>query len=192
MSFNLSIPTTSKVPLELTVDAGEMLFILGANGTGKSSLMQAFASANSDKARRVTAHRQIWFRSGSPEFTGKQRTDYEGRIFHHDQQANARWMDEYAEQRAQMAIYDLVNSENKRSRSIARAVDEKDTAEINDLSNQDGAFRILNRILRLANLDIAISIEENDEIVATRSDSKPYSIAKLSDCLLYTSDAADE
>jgi hypothetical protein len=35
-------------------------------------------------------------------------------------------------------------------------------------------------MLRLANLDIAVSVEANDEIMATRNGSKPYSIAKLS------------
>ncbi|MDH4082000.1 MAG: ATP-binding cassette domain-containing protein [Nitrospira sp.] len=103
MSFSLSIPTGKpEGAIALTVDAGQMLFILGANGTGKSSLMQAFASANNNKTRRMTAHRQTWFRSGSPEFTGKQRADYELNVFHHDRQANARWMDDYSQQRAQV------------------------------------------------------------------------------------------
>ncbi|MFC6631838.1 AAA family ATPase [Microbulbifer taiwanensis] len=165
----------------LTVDAGQMLFILGANGTGKSSLMQAFASISNDKTRRITAHRQTWFRSGSPEFTGKQRADYEQNVYHHDRQPNARWMDDYAEQRAQMAIFDLVNSENVRAREITRAVDAKNTDEVAKLSAKDGAFAILNRLLRLANLDVVVSVEANDEIKATRNGSKPYSIAKLSD-----------
>ena len=113
MSFSLSIPTSKpNGPLTLTVEDGEMLFILGANGTGKSSLMQAFASASKEKTRRITAHRQTWFRPGSPEFTGKQRAEYEQNVFSHDRQPNARWMDDYSHQRAQMAIYDLVNSEN--------------------------------------------------------------------------------
>jgi ATPase subunit of ABC transporter with duplicated ATPase domains len=107
-----------------------MLFILGANGTGKSSLMQEFASASKETTRRITAHRQTWFRSGSPEFTGKQRAEYEHNVFHYDRQANARWMDDYSQQRAQMAIYDLVNSENVRAREIMRAVDQKRTGDL--------------------------------------------------------------
>jgi hypothetical protein len=107
MAFSLSIPLGKPNELlNLTVDVGELLFILGANGTGKSSLMQAFGSASQSKTRRITAHRQTWFRSGSPEFTGRQRADYEQNVFHHDRQATARWMDDYAQQRAQMAIYD--------------------------------------------------------------------------------------
>ena len=182
MSFSFSIPTGKPTgALTLGVAAGEMLFILGANGTGKSSLMQALASSNNDKTRRITAHRQTWFRSGSPEFTGKQRADYERNVVNYDRQATARWMDDYSQERAQMAIYDLVNSENVRARNITRAVDAKKSEEVVALSAKDGAFLILNRLLRLSNLDIAVSVEANDEIMATRHGSKPYSIAKLSD-----------
>jgi ABC-type cobalamin/Fe3+-siderophores transport system ATPase subunit len=182
MSFSLSIPTgKSTGALAMTVSIGQMLFILGANGTGKSSLMQAFASSSEGKTRRITAHRQTWFRSGSPDFTGKQRSEYGQNLFHYDRQANARWMDDYSEQRAQMAIYDLVNSENVRAREIARAVDAKKADDVDKMSSKDGVFTTLNRLLRLANLDIAVSVEANDEIVATRNGCQPYSISKLSD-----------
>lgn len=182
MTFSLSIPTGKPTgALALTVNVGQMLFILGANGTGKSSLMQAFASASNDKTRRITAHRQTWFTSGSPEFTGRQRADYENNVFHHDRHAQARWMDSYSHQRTQMAIYDLVNSENVRAREIAQAVDANRTDEVVKLSAKDSVFAALNRLLRLANLDIVLSVEVNDEIMATRNGSKPYSISKLSD-----------
>jgi ABC-type cobalamin/Fe3+-siderophores transport system ATPase subunit len=182
MSYSLSIQTGKpNEPLKLAVNVGEMLFILGANGTGKSSLMQAFALASPETTRRITAHRQTWFRSGSPEFTGKQRAEYGRTVFHYDRQENARWMDDYAEQRAQMAIYDLVNSENERARGITRAVDQRNMEEMAKLTAQEGTFTVMNRMLRLSNLDIAVSVEANDEIMATRNGSKPYSIAKLSD-----------
>lgn len=182
MAFTLSIPTGKPTgTLELVVNVAQMLFILGANGTGKSSLMQTFATANHSKTRRITAHRQTWFRSGSPEFTGKQRAEYEQNVFHHDQQANARWMDDYSQQRAQMAIYDLVNSENVRAREIAKAVDAKSNGLVEKLSEKDSVFAVLNRLLRLSNLDVVVSVEDNDEIMASRNGSKPYSISKLSD-----------
>ncbi|MDB5293552.1 MAG: hypothetical protein JWL69_4793 [Phycisphaerales bacterium] len=182
MSFTLSVPTSKpNEPLKLSVNVGEMLFILGANGTGKSSLMQAFATASSEKTRRITAHRQTWFRSGSPEFTGKQRTEYGRNVFNYDRQENARWMDDFAEQRAQMAIYDLVNSENVRAREITQAVDQRNTEQVTKLAAQDSAFKIMNRMLRLANLDICVAVSNNDEIMATQNGSSPYSIARLSD-----------
>ncbi len=182
MSFTISIPVGGQVgTLNLTVNAGQLLFILGANGTGKSSLMQTFASASKGKTRRITAHRQTWFRSGPPEFTGRRRLETEQNLFRYDRQAETRWMDDYSEQRVQMAIFDLVNSENVRAREIARAVDANKGDEVRRLSANEGAITTLNRLLRFANLEIVVSIEANDEIMAIRHGSKPYSIAKLSD-----------
>jgi ABC-type cobalamin/Fe3+-siderophores transport system ATPase subunit len=182
MSFALSIPVCKpNMPVQITLNVGEMLFILGANGTGKSSLMQTFTMMNREKTRRIPAHRQTWFRSGSPEFTGKQRTTWEANVVNYDLQGHTRWMDDYSEQRGQMAIYDLVNSDNMRSRLITRSVERCEPEEQDRLVAQDGAFKVMNRMLRLANLDITVSIEANDEIMATRPGSTPYSIARLSD-----------
>jgi len=182
MFFSLKIPTKNlDVPLAVSIATGEVIFVLGANGTGKSSLMHAFATANYERARRITAHRQNWFRSGSPEFTGRQRADNERNIVSYDRQPNSRWMDDFSDIRAPIAIYDLVNSENVRARDITKAVDQKNNEEVQKLAAKNGAFAILNRLLRLANIDIVVSIEANDEIMAIRSGSKPYSIARLSD-----------
>lgn len=182
MTFTLTIPTENPdVPLRLDVEVGEMLFILGANGTGKSSLMQAFASVNHDKTRRIAAHRQTWFDSGSPDLTGKRRAEFAQNFTVYDQQESARWKDDHGKQRAQVAIYDLIDSENIRAREIMHAVDDKDSELVEKLQAKDSVFKVMNRLLRLANLDISVSLQSNDEIVATRGESKPYSIAKLSD-----------
>ena len=67
MAFSLSIPLSqASEPLKLTVNIGEMLFILGANGTGKSSLMQAFASASQGKTRRISGTDRLGFVRGHP------------------------------------------------------------------------------------------------------------------------------
>lgn len=53
--------------------------------------------------------------------------------------------------------------------------------EVLECAAKDGALAILNRLLRLSNIAIIISIETSGEITAIRNNSKPYSIAKLSD-----------
>jgi hypothetical protein len=113
--------------------------------------------------------------------TGKRRAEFAQNFTAYDQQEAARWKDDHGKQRAQVAIYDLIDSENIRAREIAQAVDERDDAQVEKLRTRDSVFKVMNRMLRLANLDISVSIQNNDEIVATRSGSKPYSIAKLSD-----------
>ena len=51
--FSLSIPTRSSDALPVTLQAGDTLFVVGANGTGKSSLMhrQRQISGRTPKAK---------------------------------------------------------------------------------------------------------------------------------------------
>lgn len=42
MPIDLSVPRQNAASLQASLDNGQCLFVLGANGTGKSSLMHAF------------------------------------------------------------------------------------------------------------------------------------------------------
>lgn len=92
-----------------------------------------------------------------------------------------RWRDPYSVHRTNAALYDLIDAENVRARSIASAVDtgEIDLAKV--LSKKDAPIRIINELLQLSNLPIEISVQQNDQIVASKSGGNPYSIAQLSD-----------
>ena len=72
------IPRISDEPIQLTVNNGDQLFIVGANGSGKSSLMQRLTvDAGDKKIKRITAHRQTWFNSGNINFTPANRQEYD-------------------------------------------------------------------------------------------------------------------
>jgi ABC-type transport system involved in cytochrome bd biosynthesis fused ATPase/permease subunit len=49
MSFNLAIPKPDGSSLAITLGVGQCIFVLGANGTGKSSLMQRLYTAHHGK-----------------------------------------------------------------------------------------------------------------------------------------------
>ncbi|GEM_PF-1505966 len=57
MTFDLKIPTQNSQPLAIRLEDGELLFVLGTNGTGKSSLVVHFAQTNTGKSRKISAHR---------------------------------------------------------------------------------------------------------------------------------------
>ena len=64
-----SIPQPSCYPLAIEFEAGEQIFVVGANGSGKSALLQHLAASSGEgKIRRIFAHRQTWLRSGSLKF----------------------------------------------------------------------------------------------------------------------------
>jgi ABC-type cobalamin/Fe3+-siderophores transport system ATPase subunit len=181
MNFNLIIPGTSGNSLNVSVSVGQTLFIFGANGTGKSNLMQRFYSSNSGNARRISAHRQTWFESGATNLSSEQRRSREHDIRNYDTQSHSRWRDTYANYRPNISIYDLIQAENIRARSIAGAVDATDMQLAETLSKTDAPLKIINRLLRLSNLRIQISIGQNDQVVASKCGGAPYSIAELSD-----------
>ena len=181
MTFSLAIPHTSGSVIDLTVNPGQSVFVLGANGTGKSSLMQRFYASHFGSARRISAHRQTWFSSNAITLSPQQKRDYESSILSNDTSPEARWSDNYSPYRASIAIYDLIDAENVRARSIAGAVDGDDMGLAKKLSKKDAPIKIINELLRLSNMPIQISVRENEQVVASKSSSAPYSIAELSD-----------
>ena len=157
------------------------MFVLGANGTGKSSLMQHLYTSNRGNARRISAHRQTWFQSNAITLSPEQKRQTESNMLQIDTQPQARWSDSYSAQRASIAIYDLIDAENVRARSIAGAVDSNNLALAQNRSKRDAPIEIINELLRLSNIPIEISVRENEQVVASKNSGDPYSIAELSD-----------
>lgn len=181
MPFDLTIPRSVGEPLHLTANIGEPLFILGANGTGKSSLMLQLYTLHQTNARRISAHRQNWFSSNSMNLSPQQKREYESHIRGSDTSIESRWKDDYATHRASIAIYDLIDAENVRARSIACAVDGDNIDLAKTLSKKDAPIKIINELLRLSNIPIEISVRESHQVVASKYGCAPYSIAELSD-----------
>lgn len=181
MSFAFTIPEPSGSPLTITLDIGQCIFVLGANGTGKSSLMQSFYRAHHGKAQRISAHRQTWFTSSSVTLSPEQKRNTETNISNSDTGTESRWKDDYAAQRANIAIYDLIDAENVRARTITGAVDCGDIDLAKTLSKKDAPIKIINELLRLSNIPVEISVKQNEQVLASKSGSPPYSVAELSD-----------
>lgn len=75
--FNINIPLSSAASTIIELTAGQILFVAGANGSGKSSLIQNFYSQAYGRARKISAHRQTWFASNTLDLTpqGKRNTE---------------------------------------------------------------------------------------------------------------------
>jgi ABC-type cobalamin/Fe3+-siderophores transport system ATPase subunit len=133
MPFQLNIPAISGTALQFTLEVGQILFVLGANGTGKSSLMQRLNKGHRTDARWISAHRQSWFGSDSINLSPQQKRETEKNMHNADLQSQSRWKDDYAGQRANIAIYELVETENADARSIAKAARAADSALVKTL-----------------------------------------------------------
>ena len=184
MTTNWTIPQISGQPLEITLEANDRLFIVGADGSGKSALIQHFISSNQGKKiRRISAHRQTWFQSGSIDLTPQSRRQFDQQDIQQEMQYQSRWRDIYAQQRQSAVLFDLVAKENTRARSIARHVDSGNTEAAKRASAESTSpFEQLNELLGIGTLAITLENSNDEEILARHRDGRAlFSIAQMSD-----------
>jgi ABC-type Mn2+/Zn2+ transport system ATPase subunit len=181
MTFATTIPTITGQGLTIQLDVGQALFLVGANGTGKSSLMHRFYGAHQGNSRRISAHRQTWFASNAITLSPHQKRQTESHIKGSDANPQARWTDDYSAQRASIAIYDLIDAENVRARAITGAVDGNQMQLAKELSRKDAPLKVINELLRLSNIPVEVSVHQNEQVLASRRGGPTYSVAELSD-----------
>lgn len=182
MTFNLAFTQSDQSTQALQLEAGDVVFIVGANGTGKSSLLQRlYQQVPVGQARRITAHRQTWFTSNTLDLTPAGKRNFEQSIANTDMNAQARWQDSYAAQRASVTVFDLIDAQNVRARGIADAVDADQLEEAKRLSAAEAPLKAINELLRLSNIPVEISVQANEQLLACKPGGQPYSVAELSD-----------
>ncbi len=182
--MNWTIPQISGQSLQVSLENNNRLFIVGANGSGKSALIQHLVSSNQDeKVRRISAHRQTWFQSGNLDLTPLSRKQFDGENTNIERQDQARWRDDYAQQKQSAILFDLVAKENARARSITHHVDSGNTGEAEKTSAESRSpFAQLNELLRIGTLAVTLENYKDEEILAHHRDgSAPFSIAQMSD-----------
>ena len=171
-------------PINLTLKSGDQLFIVGANGSGKSALMQRFVSnLPYDKAKRITAHRQTWFTSGSVDLTPARRQQYKQEDLDYDKSYEARWKDYNPGYKLSAVLFDLVTNENTRARAITQYVDSDNYEKAKEISEESPSpFDEINELLSLATLKVKIENSNDRELLAKHlRTEQSFSIAEMSD-----------
>lgn len=179
--YNFIIQTSNNGQLNIPLTEGKAVFVLGANGVGKSTLMHNLFQQNFNHSKRILAHRQTWFSSNSMDITAAQKTQNEQNIKSSDQNVTSRWKDDYSGTRSSISIFDLINSENIRARTIANAVDIDDLESAKKLSNNQAPLQAINELLVISNIPIKIILGKDEQLFASKNGSEPFSIAELSD-----------
>ncbi len=186
--IQLEIPRISNNPIILTLKNGDQLFIVGANGSGKSALIQRFVSMlPQDRVKRITAHRQTWFNSGSIDLTPANRQQYEQQNRGYDRNYESRWKDYNPGWNLSAALFDLVAKENTRARAITRHVDNHNSKKAEEISAESPSpFDQINELLSLATLTVTIENSNDRDLLARHPagqsfTGQSFSIAEMSD-----------
>ena len=183
LQIDWNIPRISNPPINLTLKNGDQLFIVGPNGSGKSALIQRFVSQHSqNRVKRITAHRQTWFNSGSIDLTAANRQQYEQQYLNYDRSYEARWKDSNPGWNLSAVLFDLVAKENTRARAIARHVDDQEHRKAKEISAESiSPFDQINELLSLATLTVTIENSNDRNLIARHPNGQSFSIAEMSD-----------
>ena len=181
-----TIPRIGAEPLSLALSRGDRVFVVGANGSGKSSLIQQLNSANpAENIVRISAHRQMWFESGNIDMTPHSRESFGSHHRRWERNYDARWRNDagYAQHKLSATLFDLVAKHNARSHTITGLIDEEKKEEATKLAKKwTSPFDHINELLARGTMAISLEYEKGKEIRARRRGSETsFNMAQMSD-----------
>ena len=184
MSLSWNIPQSHNDPLVLNLSPSSPIFIVGANGSGKSALIQhAVRSLGSNKVQRISAHRQTWMETGTINMTAQNRRQFRDQTHQQEPDDRYRYSEWAAAQRISSVLFDLTAKDNEQARRIADATYAKNQEKIdNIIDNEARIFGQVNELLMLAGLKVTIENSEGEQILARHiQGNESYDVAQMSD-----------
>ena len=179
--FEIKFPSSGGEEYQFDLKTGEMLFLLGGNGVGKSGLATYLFRTHRANAKRIAAHRQTWFSSNSLDITPSSRNELEETSRDLDSQVQARYSDWNPAQRAAISLFDLVDADNMLARKIADLVRDGEGEKAAEVAQAPAPIASINELMEASNIPITIEVQDRQKIVARKNDGPPFSVAELSD-----------
>ena len=181
MTISISVPGPNG-SCDIQLAPGEILYVLGANGTGKSALVHRLNCDPDTASRWIPPHRRTWLQSGGSSLTAANKEQQETNLQNLSIQTNARWIDHNPEVRVNVAIFDLIQKRSQLSQEITDAFRSGNEVRGRKLLERvEDPLVALSGLLMDANLPFDFSVDKNGAIVATKSELEPYSAAEMSD-----------
>ena len=178
--FNFPYNDLNRQPKEISLKVGDIIFVLGANGVGKSALMTHLTRQNTGNVKRILAHRQIWMNFNSVELTPAVKTHLEQQINTSHISEFSRWKDDLQIHNPQITLSNLINKQIAFLGEIHSKI-RKDIEIAKKIVQEELPLEKLNNLLKNSNLQIQISIDEDQKFFASKNNGPKYSVAELSD-----------
>jgi predicted ATPase len=177
---SLNIPT-GLTTTSIEVFAGQPVFILGRNGTGKSALVHTLRAQIGERVVYLPGSRPTYFENESLSLTPASRRNLMQSMTSWDSSPDTRWRSISGTSRNEKAIHDLHTAETqykidaaneiKREGSISRAVAR--------LQSNSSPLDRVNALMSQANLPVRMLIDGGE--LKAQQTGNIYSYAKMSD-----------
>jgi ABC-type cobalamin/Fe3+-siderophores transport system ATPase subunit len=177
---NMQIQTQSE-SVQVAVRAGNPIFILGRNGTGKSALVNSLAAQWTGKVVYMPGSRPSYFESESLSMTPASRRQFADNLSIYDSHLDTRWKSMAGTTRNEKAIHDLQTAETQYKLNAANQIKAEGSSSlaIARLQADNSPLDIVNSLLAQANLAVQLEIA-GAELRAMQAGSL-YSYARMSD-----------
>ncbi len=178
--ISLEIPHLDGVPRRIDVQPSDLIFLIGANGTGKSSLLLRLKQQLGGVARLVVAHRAVWLETDEVQLTASNRNQVENNLTGQEANEQSRTRDLTTGSRNQVMLYDLAHLENRQAQSALAAIKDDDIDLAKRIAAKTSAIGLITSILQASGLPIEIALS-GGSLVARKQGYPEYGVSKLSD-----------
>ena len=180
---NWDVPTISGDTLNLSLEKGDRLFVVGANGSGKSALIQRFVSQYPhENIKRITAHRDTSLPSGTVSFTPVQRKEFHESYLDYSRQDRSRYLGRFRIEEQSAVLYDLDDKYNAINEDIANHHRNQDIAKAKKTALESPSpFDQINELFDRGRLNVEFERTEDRSIIANHSHGQSFDITKMSD-----------
>ncbi|WP_272663440.1 AAA family ATPase [Providencia sp. PROV134] len=182
MNTTFSFPAIDGSSVSLEVNSGDVIFVVGANGTGKSTLLNKIYIEHGDKESvYILAHRKNSFDNDIIDFSNSDFKSAIDNVFRDSKQARSRYRVSYDNYRTSLPIVKLKN------KTIGLAVDTLKSLKNGERINSEDLVTevdLLNSIFKESHLLVEFYIDSDSNVMASNNNYNPpknYPISMLSD-----------
>lgn len=194
------IPSISGEHIELELEDGKQFFVVGANGSGKSALLQhcvfhlyphfypQYQARAEDKYKWIMGHRQIWFESGSVSLTPDNRLSYGDEIRHNTASSQMRWKNDFQSQNIATVLFDVVAKDHDRNRQVTAFFTEGDYTETKGISPKQiydkfgpSPLEQINELFKIGGFMTQLEYTDAQGFRAHHENGANYGIEQMSD-----------
>jgi len=186
--------TRSEDAEALTMQRGDLMFILGANGTGKSALVHhvnsTLVTVSPETSAKPTISylpggRPVFFQNERLNLSAQGRQQLASNMVSWESGGDLRWRQTGGVERNEKAIHDLQVAEIQTKVAAADRIaddqgDEITSATVATLKAKRSVFDQVNAVLSQANLAVQIRLSSSNEAVAIRGDQE-LPVSRMSD-----------